>query len=170
MGFYWKVELLWEANSSMIRKVVRLTESDLYRIVKESVKRLIESDGPNLEKWYRGYNSEYGSQKDHLLWVTSDVGYAAEYGDVVEELVIDDNKLHCVSIYDIEEITGKEYDYYEGPSKDDVIKLLANGYNAHEFEANHGMSDCLCLFDLSMVVGRRVLSSEELDSLLSEDV
>ena len=43
----------------------------------------------SLETWYRGYNSKYGSNYTHLLWLTDDIDYARVYGNRIEEITLD---------------------------------------------------------------------------------
>ena len=59
---------------------------------------MCESKNGDLETWYRGYKSKYGSDHDHLLWLTDDISYARAYGNRVEEIQIDSNKIHSLSI------------------------------------------------------------------------
>ena len=150
----------------MERNRIVLTESDLHRIVKESVKRFLREEhmtSENLETWYRGYNSKYGFQRNHLLWLTDDIGYAREYGNRVEEVIIDSGKLKAASLDDIDEVIGYEFDYYDELTTEEVKELSLKGYNCYGFEA--GNSYCLCLWDNSPIVSRRELSREEFDKI-----
>ena len=81
----------------------------------------------NLETWYRGYNSRYGSQRDHLLWLTDDIDYAKVYGNRVEEVIIDGNKTNPIEIDD-------SFDYIDGPGKEQTLSFLKDGYNCYYFE------------------------------------
>ena len=114
------------------------------------------------EKYYRGFNSKFGSDHDHLLWVSYEPEYAAEYGDTVEEITIDETKLKSVSLFRLEDEYGIEY--IDGPDEEQAQELLRRGYNCYGFEAGYGY-DCLCIWDRSVVVSRRTLSPEELQSL-----
>ena len=144
---------------------VKLTEGDLHRIIKESVKILLEKQSDKFETYYRGYNSKYGSQKDCLLWITDDISYARVYGNRVEEIVIDLSKLNLASIYKIDDILGYEFDYIDGLDKEECEELLSRGYNGYEFEANSNGSDCICLFSSEPIVSRRELSRQEFDGI-----
>lgn len=114
-----------------------------------------------VETWYRGYDSKYGSDNTHLIWLTDDISYARAYGNRVEEVVIDADKANSVSVYDIADM----FDYYDGPSKRQARELLGDGYNCYYFHANDDESYCMCLWDKSPIVSRRELSREEFEDI-----
>lgn len=149
----------------MDKKLIRLTESDLHKIVKESVNRILKEQSSNFETFYRGYNSKYGSEHNHLLWITDDISYARTYGNRVEKIIIDLNKLHLASIYGIDEILGYEFDYFEGLDEEETKKVLSQGYNGYAFEANSNTSDCICLLSSEPIVSRKELSRKEFDAI-----
>lgn len=151
-----------------MKQLIRLTENDLHNIVRRVIKEAIEGS-VRYDKWYRGYNSKYGSDSTHLLWLTDDIDYARCYGNRVEEVMLDVSKLHCRSVYGIDELLGYEFDYYIGPDADEVSELLDGGCNGYYFTANNGDSDCLCLFDKSVIVSRRELSEEEFNNIEGYD-
>lgn len=144
---------------------IKLTESALREIVSDTLKKVLNEGSDQFETYYRGYNSKYGSQRDHLLWLTDDIEYARTYGNRVEEVVIDWSKIHQASMYKIDAILGYEFDYLDAFDEEDAQKLLDEGYNAYGFEANHNMSWCICLWDPSPIVSRRELSREEFDAI-----
>lgn len=129
---------------------------------------MMEEGQGNLETWYRGYNSKYGSERTHLLWLTSEISYARAYGNRVEEVVIDMDKLNTASLYDIDGIVGYEFDYYDGIDEEECQKAMEEGFGGYEFEVaeNEGYY-CLCLWDKSCIVSRRELSKDEFDSIES---
>lgn len=131
---------------------------------------MMEEGQGNLETWYRGYNSKYGSERTHLLWLTSEISYARAYGNRVEEVVIDMSKLNTASLYDIDGIVGYEFDYYDGIDEEECQKAMEEGFGGYEFEVaeNEGYY-CLCLWDKSCIVSRRELSREEFDSIEAID-
>lgn len=139
-----------------------INENRLNRIISESIDNIL---GNKYEIWYRGYDSKYGSNHTHLLWVTDDVSYAKGYGDRIEEIVIDSSKLHDASIYDIDEIIGYEMDCFDGLNKEEAEEVLSQGYNAYTFHANGGESYCMCLLDSSSIVRRRELSRNEYEEI-----
>jgi len=110
----------------------------------------------NIEIWYRGYNSKYGEQRDHLLWVTDDLDYAKEYGDTIMEYQIDSSKCDY-GISDVEEVIGY-FDYLDGPNEEDCEELLNNGVGCYCFMANDDESYCMCLWDSSCIISKRVIS------------
>lgn len=131
---------------------------------------MMEESNGNTETWYRGYNAKFGSERTHLLWFTDDMSYARVYGNRVEEVVIDMDKLNAASIYELDGIVGYEFDYYDGIDEEDVEKAMAAGYGGYEFEVaeNEGYY-CLCLWDKSAIVSRRELSKDEFNSIESID-
>ena len=120
-----------------------------------------EGSDNSLETWYRGYNSKFGPERTNLFWVASDVNYAKQYGDDVEEVVIDMNKIR-----EPEGIFDDNFDTYF-PSDKDIEEMKSDGYNAYTFPLEDDEYDCdgLCLFDKSPIVSRRILSHDELQSL-----
>ena len=150
-----------------------LTEEETNEIeydlnITEAVKPILkENETTHYEKWYRGYNSKYGSQHDHLLWIADDIAYAREYGNRVEEIIIDDDKLNLVSIYEMDYILDEEIDYYVGPDETQAELLRHNGYQGYEFEA--GDCNCICLWDESPIVSRRELTREEFEDIETYD-
>lgn len=148
-----------------MKKRVKLTESDLHRIVKESINIILREQSDRFETYYRGYNSKYGSQYDHMLWITDDISYARTYGNRVEEITIDLKKLNLASLYDIDEILGHEFDYYDGLNEEESKMVLSQGYNGYGFEANSDNSYCICLFSSEPIVSRRELSRKDFDAI-----
>ena len=148
-----------------MKKLIRLTESDLHRIVKESIKIILGEQSDRFETYYRGYNSKYGSQRDHMLWITDDISYARTYGNRVEEITIDLKKLNLASLYTIDDILGYEFDYIDGLDEEESEMVLSQGYNGYEFEANSNNSDCICLLSSEPIVSRRELSRGEFDAI-----
>ena len=123
---------------------------------------MMEESQERFETWYRGYKAKYGSDHDHLLWLTDDIDYARSYGNRVEEVVLDMDKVNPVSLYDLDDYG---YDYIDGPDEEGCRELVADGYNCYFFEANEDCSYCICLWDKSAIVSRRELSREEFDSI-----
>ena len=130
---------------------------------------MTESVNKNIETWYRGYDSTYGSERNHLLWLTDDIGYARSYGNRVEEITMDPDRLNVISIHGMDGLLGYEIDYFEGPDEDEASRLIDNGYNAYEFEANRNMSYCLCMWDRSAIINRRELSRQEFEQIETYD-
>jgi hypothetical protein len=131
----------------------------------------------NLEKWYRGYNSIYGSDKTNLIWLTN-IEEARTYGNRVEEVVIDKNKIHNIDIDDlyydflVPEFGYEDVDDYEdegswypedGLYVHESDLLLRNGYNCYYFITNN--AECICMWDKSPIVSRRELSREEFENI-----
>lgn len=157
-------------------KIIKLTESDLHRIIKKSVDKILSENSGEFEKWYRGYNSKYGSDKNHLIWLTN-IEEARTYGNRVEEVVIDKSKLRDIDIDDLyyEYLVDMGYpdvdDYEEegtwypedGLYQDESEKLLRDGYNCYFFNTNN--ADCICMWDKTPIVSRRELTREEFENI-----
>jgi hypothetical protein len=145
------------------------TELDSYDIDGKEEGEVIKEDsveGENFEKYYRGYNSKYGSQRNHMIWITDDISYARVYGNRVEEIIIDPKKLNLAELYEVDEIIGTEFfEYYDGLSEEDAEKVLAAGYNGYGFNANSEYSYCICLLSSEPIVSRRELSKEEFEAI-----
>ena len=116
----------------------------------------------SLETWYRGYNSKYGSNYTHLLWLTDDIDYARVYGNRIEEITLDMSKISPASLYELDDFCD---DYYNGPDKEGSENLMSEGYNCYFFYANNDGSYCMCLWDNTPIVSRRELSKEEYEKI-----
>lgn len=168
-----------------MKRIIKLNESKFAKLITESVNQVLTEFGrktytnavrKKYEKYltedkqrykimYRGYNSKYGSQKSHCLWLTDDISYARAYGNRVEEIIIDPSKLKCQSVYGIDELLGYEFDYYQGPDKKESEILKANNCNSYEFYVNSDDSLVICLWDLTPIITRRELSKEEFEEI-----
>lgn len=172
-----------------MKRINTLIENKLKRIISKSVKNILsevytyepnvihrfmnrpvnnilkENKTNNYEIWYRGYDSNYGLERNHLLWLTNDISYARAYGNRVEEYTIDTTKLDVASIYEIDEILGYEFDYVEGPDKEEMQILLSEGFNSYEFSINKDLSDCICLWSKAPIVKHRTLTKAEFDEI-----
>ena len=145
-------------------KLMRLDEKYIHRIVVDAINRVLTENNQRFETFYRGYNSQYDSQRSHLFWITDNASYAKEYGDVAEEITVDKNKMRIASIYGIDDIIG-EFDYYDGPDEDETKLILSQGYNGYGFYANEDDSYCICLLSSIPIVRRRVLTKEEYENI-----
>ena len=128
----------------------------------------MEESEKRFETWYRGYKAKYGSDYDHLLWLTDDIDYARSYGNRVEEVILDEEKMNVDSIEETEDVgneTDEWFDYIDGPSEKLALEMLRRGFNCYCFEANDDSSYCMCLWDKSVIVSRRELSREEFDKI-----
>lgn len=151
------------------------------RIINEEINKLkrsiIKENENTLEKWYRGYNSRYGSDKTHLIWLT-DIVEARTYGNRVEEITIDKSKLKDINIDDlyydflVPEYGYEDVDDYEeegtwypeeGLDYRECETLMMRGYNCYYFNTND--ADCICMWDKSPIVSRRELSREEFENI-----
>lgn len=152
----------------MAKKTVKLNEAQLRNIITESVTKVLrEYTNQNIETVYRGYNSKYGSDNENgILWFTDDISYAKAYGNRVEEVQLDSNKLNAISIDELDGMSGlyDDFDYYD-PDPKVLKRAFKEGYNCYWFEANSDSSDCLCLWDKSPIISRRELSREEFDAI-----
>ena len=129
--------------------------------------KINESEGDNITTWYRGYNSKFGNQKTHLLWLSSSLRYAASYGDKVIEYKVDESKCNG-SIDDL----GSETDYYAGPDYNEAQELLAQGINCYFFDAAND-AETLVLWDKSPIVSEKVMDTKEVKAklgLLNESI
>ena len=129
---------------------------------------MMEESREGFETWYRGYKAKYGSDYDHLLWLTDDIDYARSYGNRVEEVILDGAKMNVASIEETEDVgneTDEWFDYIDGPSEELALEMLRRGFSCYCFEANDDSSYCMCLWDKSVIVSRRELSREEFDKI-----
>ena len=135
------------------------------RLIKSPKENVNEGTG-NFEKWYRGYNAKYGSDHTFVLWLTNDIDYARSYGNRVEEVVLDMDKIKDASAWDMDDYCEDyEYDVWDGPDEEAAQRALADGYNCNYFEANEDCSYCMCLWSKEPIVSRRELSREEFEAI-----
>ena len=153
-----------------------LSRNKLHRIIIESVNKILTEDEERFEKWYRGYNSKYGSDKTHLIWLT-DIEEARTYGNRVEEIILDKTKMNNIDVDDLYyeylvEFGYPDVDDYEeegtwypeeGIYPNEAEKLLRNGYNCYFFVTND--ANCICMWDKSPIVSRRELTREEFENI-----
>lgn len=119
-------------------------------------------ENSSLGTWYRGYNSKYGSNYTHLLWLTDDIDYARVYGNRIEEITLDMSKISPISLYELDDFCD---DYYNGPDEEGSEILMSEGYNCYFFYANNDGSYCMCLWDNTPIISRRELSKEEYEKI-----
>ena len=84
----------------MNKKLIRLTESDLHRIVKESVNRIInENDNsgrPTLEKWGTG-NTSFDKEIPETIKFLSELAERLEYGLIGVEGFEGGNRMFAIT-------------------------------------------------------------------------
>ena len=82
-----------------MKKLVRLTESDLHKIVKESVNRIInENDNsgrPTLETWGTG-NTSFDKEIPQIIHFLSDLGSRLESGLIGVEGFVGGNRMDAM--------------------------------------------------------------------------
>ena len=120
------------------------------------------------ETWYRGYIARYGSNHTHVLWLTTDISYARTYGNRVEEIKLDPDRINISSIEEMDDVgneTEEWFDYLDGPSEKLAQEMLERGYNCYCFYANDEGSYCMCLWDESAIISRRELTKEEFEAI-----
>ena len=155
-------------KDSIVDEIESSQKPKEYRIKLTKISENTSNDN-NIEVWYRGYNSTYGSERTHLIWMTDDISYASEYGDSIEEIRINTNKLNVASFEEIDNIVGYYFDYIYGPTKNDCKYLLDNNINSYCFYANNDDSYCMCLWDTRPIISRRTLDKNEISNLLNEN-
>ena len=126
-----------------MKKVIRLSENNLHRIIENSVKRVIRE-----EIMYHSENKAPDSYDRKVLWLCSDdEGQASLYGDVYK-YDIDDN-IKWADSFEVENLAednDMDCDLYD--PDDEIIRLLReNGYDGYWFENIDG-EDLYCLFNM----------------------
>ena len=154
-----------------------INETYLKRIIRDVINETVSQNNPNYVKWYRGYNSKYGSDRNHLIWLT-DIEEARTYGNRVEEVILDKSKMHSIDIDDlyydflVPVFNYPDVDWYEedgtwypeeGLDYREADYMLCKGYNCYYFNTNN--ADCICMWDKSPIVSRRELSREEFEEI-----
>lgn len=125
------------------------------------------SNSNNIETWYRGYNGKYGinGENSNVLWLTTDASYAKSYGNRVKEYKLDMSKCNIGSVFDIDDLCGYDFDYYDGPDDELINTALENGIDGYCFEANYDNSECICLWSNKPIISERDLTKEEYDAI-----
>lgn len=134
-------------------KILRLTESELHNIILETVNEHLNSD--DMITMYRGFDSDLGEQRNHLLWLCDDLEYVQEnYGNAVKEYSID--LTHIVSDMTMEDIfyeeLGDDFDYLDGISEEYVDYFNSKGIYGYSFYVNFGNSYCICLWNKNAIM------------------
>ena len=113
-----------------------------------------ESGEDEVETYYRGFNSELGEQKTHLIWLTSNIEYAKAYGDKVLEYKVNAYDDGIVDVLDLPD----EVDYYQGPDQRTCKMLLRKGIKGYAFDADND-SETIVLWDKSPIISKKVIIS-----------
>lgn len=108
---------------------------------------------------YRGYDSQYKNfgvkDTQTFVWTTDDEEYANEYCDTVVEFDVDENKLICADIYDLENV-----DEYFDPidfDEEQAKVLRDEGYNCFAFTLDNG-SDVYVILDKKLLTNFKQLT------------
>lgn len=114
-----------------MKKIIRLTESDLHRIINESVKRMINEIGDENDVEQDDFYDEQEEYNPFLngkaSWLNGE--YDTPYGFHVEI----DSSMGTVSIEDMEQ--GEENSYFlQGDEADDLIVKMCQYWDNHEDE------------------------------------
>lgn len=144
--------------------VIRLTKSDLHRIVKESVNRIL-NEQRCIETYYHGGNLKDDLYYNGVLWLTPQDYYAKEYAKdskepTIWEVKIDETKIKAASIFDIEEIVGEGFDPYD-PTKEEIQLVVNEGYNAYYMDFDSYNAKGLCVLSKEIVVSIKQLTQKE---------
>ena len=121
----------WEKNENRdMRQIIRLTESDLHRIVKESVKKIIrESDTGNFDDFYEGDENQVNSNKNMMYYeILEESNFI--YDAFRLDVSIDENEV-VVGFFDSEKY-GMEYRDYEDPDGSELDSYVLPLYEAWE--------------------------------------
>ena len=126
-----------------MKKVIRLTENNLHRIIENSVKRVIRE-----EIMYHSEDKDPDSYERKVLWLCSDdEGQASLYGDVYKYDI--DDKTNWADQFEVENLAednDMDCDLYD--PDDEIIRLLReNGYDGYWFENIDG-EYLYCLFNM----------------------
>lgn len=113
-----------------MKKVIRLTENNLHRIIENSVKRVLKE-----EIMYHSEDKAPDSYERRVLWLCdNDEGQATMYGDIYKYDIDDDtNWADQFRVEDLAEDNDMDCDLYD--PDDEIIRLLReNGYDGYWFE------------------------------------
>lgn len=113
-----------------MKKVIRLTENNLHRIIENSIKRVLKE-----KIMYHSEDKAPDSYERKVLWLCdNDEGQAAMYGDIYKYDVDDDtNWASQFTVEDLAEDNDMDCDLYD--PDDEIIRLLReNGYDGYWFE------------------------------------
>lgn len=129
----------------------------------------------NIQTYYHGGDSRYELWYDDLLWLTPEDYYAKQYAievdePVIWEVIIDEDKLNDIALFDLDGYTrGSYFDAYK-PSKKTLKLAYEDGYNCYYMEYDSFNASGLCLFfDKSPIVSVRKLTKEEYDLIDEND-
>lgn len=159
----------------MIKDTVTLTESQLCRIISDSVRCVLNEQYSHYETWYRGYNSRhpnFGSPNG--LWLVDNIdyayGYASQFGDDgrITEFKLD---LGMDDLVSVDSFPG-EFDGYmsselydkDGELDKYIQRLHQQGVKGYSIPQDDG--ECIFLWDLSPIVSTRDLTRKEIEEII----
>ena len=159
------LDKLWKLRTITYDKVNSIDEDRkvrpaLGKSVVSYIRHLKEStDLNNTEIWYRGFDSDLGEKRDHMLWLTEEKEYAKEYGNAVMEYRIDGSRLKPISLYSLCDLFGFDgWHPYDGLDEEEASELLSSGYNCYMFDAGEYDDHCMCLLDESPIISRKMVA------------
>lgn len=150
-----------------MKQIVRLTESQLHTVIKESVKRIIKEDNQNANIWYHGGDKHDDLFYNNEIWLVDDAFYAYQYAidrkiPCIWEVKVSPN-VNDASVWDI----GDCFDPYEGIDEDTRAFLDENGYDGYSFPLSWECYDydCLVLKDKTQILSIRQLTQDEIQKI-----
>ena len=143
-----------------MNRLIRLTEQDLHNIIIKCANRILDEQN-SVETYYRG-----GKLKDNgFIWLTPQDYYAKEYAKemanpTIWKFEIDESKIKPISIFDIENIVGANFDPYN-PSEEEIQLVVSEGYNAYYLDYDSFNAEGLCLLSKEPIISVRRLTEKE---------
>lgn len=144
-----------------MNRLIRLTEQDIHDIIIECTNRILNEQSSVEKIYYRGGNLK----ENGFIWLTPQDYYAKEYAKemanpTIYEFKIDESKIKPISIFDIENIVGGNFDPYN-PSEEEIQLVVSEGYNAYYMDYDSFNAEGLCLLSKEPIISVRRLTEKE---------
>ena len=150
-----------------MKKKIKINKIQLYDIIKESVKKILNEANTNTITYYHGGDLNDKLFYNNELWLCEEHWYAYIYSKntknpVIWEIVIDNSNLNLADLYDLDD----SFNPYDGIDDDTMEFLNDEGYDGYYFDLRYNgyYNDCIVLKDNKKVKSIRQLSKDEYES------
>jgi hypothetical protein len=135
-----------------MRKIIRLTESDLHNIIRKSVSSILAESHSNIVTYYHGGDKNVLLFLNGILWLSDSLEYAKDYAEarpnpVLYAVTVDESQLNCCAFTDY----GDGFDPYD-PDNDTLEKMRADGYNCYSLYYDENDAEGIALLDSGPII------------------
>lgn len=145
---------------------MKITAKDLRKMIREALNESLST-----EIYYHGGDASHNLWHNGVLWLTPQDYYAKTYAKdphnkkpIIYKIKINESKLKPANLY----YFSDDFDPYQGPEREEIPAILADGYNCYFMDYDSYDAEGLCLLSKEPIISIRPLTQKEYDSI--EDV